>query len=127
MRNNRETGAQGEMIAIQFLVKRGYKLVSQNYRKPWGEIDIIAEKNNILHFFEVKTVVEKQNKFSREMVYMPEELAHSSKLQKVARTALLYMQEKRDEREFQIDVIGVIMNPTTRTARCRIFEQALGE
>ncbi len=59
------------------------------------------------------------------MDYRPEELVHHSKLRKIARTAALYMEEKRDDREYQIDVVGVIMNKATRTARCRLIEQAL--
>jgi len=126
MTDKKETGAQGELIAIQFLVKRGYKLIARNYRKPWGEIDVIAEKDDIVHFVEVKTVLQSGD-FSREMGYRPEELAHSTKLKKVARTASLYMEERKDTRDFQVDVVGVIMNPATRIARCRLFEQALGE
>jgi|SRR3989344_2032763 len=49
-------GKLGEDIACKFLVKRKFKIVERNYRKPWGELDIVAEKNHTLHFVEVKTV-----------------------------------------------------------------------
>ena len=115
----KEVGRIGEEIACQFLERRGFKVVSRNYRKPWGEIDIIAEKGNIVRFIEVKAV-------SRESAYYrPEELVHRTKLRKVARTASLYMEEHRDNREFQIDAVTVVMNETTRIARCQLFEQAL--
>ena len=115
----KNTGKGGEEIAAQFLERKGYTVIEMNYRKKWGEIDIIAEKDGTVRFLEVKTV-------SRESEdYRPEELLHMSKLRKVARTAGLYMEAHRDDREYQIDAVTVIMNYETRTARCHLFEQAL--
>ena len=54
--NKRKIGDIGENIACMFLVKRGFKVIGRNYLKKWGEIDIIAEKQGILHFVEVKSV-----------------------------------------------------------------------
>lgn len=123
-----QTGSLGEDIAAKFLTRKGYRIIERNYRRPWGEIDIVAEKGGILHFVEVKAVTrslsDEQNG-SREMGYRPEEMATQAKLHKVARTAALYMESKRDKREFQVDVIGVLMDPDRRVARCRFFEQAL--
>ncbi|MDO8561977.1 MAG: YraN family protein [bacterium] len=125
-RDRGETGRDGEDIACQFLARKGFKILERNYRKPWGEIDIIAEKAGIVRFVEVKAVSrESLPDISREMDYRPEEMVTSSKLKKVARTAVLYMENKRDKREYQIDVVGVIMDQTTRKARCRLIEQAL--
>ena len=123
----KEVGRIGEDIASQFLVQKGYTVIERNYRKPWGEIDIIAEKDGIVRFVEVKAVSRESilDNGSREMDYRPEELVDSRKLRKLARTAALYMEVKKDSREFQIDVVGVIMNKETRKARCRLFEQAL--
>ena len=121
----KEVGRGGEEIACRFLIRRGYKIIDRNYRKKWGEIDIIAEKEGSVRFVEVKAVTNRGMDFSREMFRLPEELVHRTKLRKVARTAALYMEEKEDMREYQIDVVGVIMNEQTRTARCRLFEQAL--
>ena len=121
----RETGALGEQIAAQFLRNKGFKIMEFNYRKPWGEVDIVAEKGNCTHFVEVKTV-SRENGYngSREKTYQPEEMAHSSKLKKVARTAELYMTNKGDK-DYQIDVVAVILDQKTRTARCRFYEQVL--
>ena len=115
-----KTGAVGETIAEQFLRSKGYKIIMKNYRKKWGEIDIIAEKGDTVRFVEVKTV-------SRESraVHRPEELVDRRKLTKVARTAALYMETSRDSREFQLDVVGVILDKASKTATCRLFEQAL--
>lgn len=122
----KETGKIGEDIACQFLEQKGFKILERNYRKPWGEIDIIAEKDGIVRFVEVKAVShERLPDVSREMDYRPEEMATPEKLRKVARTASLYMEAKRDKREYQVDVVGVILSERTRQARCRLIEQAL--
>lgn len=49
------TAKLGEKIAAQFLTKKGYKIIEKNFRKGYGEIDIIAIKDNTLVFVEVKT------------------------------------------------------------------------
>lgn len=120
-----QTGSIGEEIAAKFLQKKGFRIVEMNYRKPWGEIDIIAEKGGLMHFVEVKAVTGHVSDGSREMDYRPEEMATRSKLIKVSRTAILYMESKKDTREFQVDVVGVILDSEKKIARCRYFAQAL--
>lgn len=120
-------GNLGEEVAAKYLGGKGFTVVERNFRKPWGEIDIIATRAGVVHFVEVKAVsreIEGVNG-SREMDYRPEELVTHSKLQKLARTAALYMESKGDRREYQIDVVGVILDSWTKKARCRLFEQAL--
>ena len=121
-------GNVGEGIACKFLERRGYLIVERNYLRKWGEIDIVAERGGIVHFVEVKTAqIRVSTDISRERTtqYMPEELVTKAKLRKLARTASLYMEEHRDTREYQIDVVSVIMDPGSRTASCRLYEQAL--
>jgi putative endonuclease len=121
-----QTGATGEEIASIYLTRKGFTVIERNYRKPWGEIDLIAEKDGIVHFVEVKAMSGDLELLSRENnSYRPEEQIHPAKLKKVVRTAELYMAERDDHREFQIDAVGVIMDPIARTARCRLFEQIL--
>jgi len=122
----KEIGRIGEEIASKFLERKGFVIIERNFRKPWGEIDIIAEKDRIVRFVEAKTVSrESSSDFSREMDYRPEEMVTNSKLRKLARTAALYMEQKKDKKEYQIDVVGVILDKIRRTARCRLFEQAM--
>jgi len=123
--HRKEVGRIGESVAVQFLERKGFTIIERNYRKPWGEIDIIAEKRGIVRFVEVKTLSrENISDVTREISdYRPEEQVHPLKLRKIARTAEMYMNAKNDSREYQIDVVGVFLNVNTRKARCRLFEQ----
>jgi putative endonuclease len=49
------TARLGEEIATNFLAKKGYQIIERNFRKGYGEIDIIATFQNVLVFVEVKT------------------------------------------------------------------------
>jgi putative endonuclease len=119
-------GALGEEIARKFLVRKGYRIIESNFRKPWGEIDIIAEKGEVIRFVEVKAISAPWEDISRESpALIPEEQIHSTKLLKIARTAELYMSEKGINREYQIDAVGVLMDTVLRKAKCRLFEQIL--
>lgn len=90
-----QTGAQGEAIACIFLQRKGFRVVEKNYRKPWGEIDIIAEKGKIVRFVEVKALSGDLEVLSRESNgYQPEQQIHPDKLRKIVRTAQLYMESK---------------------------------
>lgn len=123
-KTTKEIGATGEMVAASFLERRGYRIIARNYWKPYGEIDIVAEKGNIVHFVEVKSVSrESSMDISRETNdYRPEELVHPEKIRRLHRAIQAYVLEKREEREFQLDVVGVFLDFKKRTARCRIFE-----
>lgn len=52
---NKPIGNFGEDLCTRYLIKNNYFLKDRNYKKKNGEIDIIATKNNILVFVEVKT------------------------------------------------------------------------
>lgn len=128
--NRRQVGELGESIACRFLVKHGHKILDRNYRKKWGEIDIISAKDNIIHFIEVKSV-------SRETLpsnvndgtdnYRPEDNVHPWKLKRIYRTIQTYLLDKKvsGETEWQIDVIAVFLNIKTRKAKVRITENII--
>jgi len=125
--SKRKIGSIGEEVAANFLKSKGFIILDRNFRKPWGEIDIIAEKDGVIRFVEVKSVSrETLPDVTRESEdYRPEELVHEKKLRKIARTAELYMASCMENREYQIDVIGVFLDTAHRKARCRLFEQVL--
>lgn len=49
-----DTGRKAEVAAKVYLEMRGYKIIEQNWRRPRCEIDIIARKDDVMHFVEVK-------------------------------------------------------------------------
>lgn len=120
-------GALGESVAARFLERKGFTILKQNYQQKWGEIDIIAFKDGVVRFVEVKSVSrEPLPDISRENEgHRPEELVHEHKLRKIARTAEMYMNDKNDLRDYQVDVVGVFLDVRNKKARCRLFEQVL--
>jgi putative endonuclease len=123
----RRVGNVGEDVAVQFLERKGFQVMERNFLKPWGEIDIIAVKSGVVRFVEVKSVSrEALSDISREKnEYRPEEMVDERKLNKIARTAEMYMNDKKDPRDYQIDVVGVFLDHRNRKAKCRLFEQVL--
>ncbi len=123
----RQLGNIGEDIAVQFLTRKGFTIIGRNYLKSWGEIDIIAVKDECVRFVEVKAVTrEMLPDVTREIgSYRPEEQVHPAKLAKLCRTAEMYMNERNDDRDYQIDVVGVYMDTKNKKARCRLYEQVL--
>lgn len=73
MARHNETGQLGEQLAEKWLTEKGYKMIEKNWKYGKLEIDIIAAKNDLLHFFEVKT--RRTNTFG-----YPEELVDRKKL-----------------------------------------------
>ena len=55
MRISNPTAKKGENLAAEYLNKSGYKIIDRNFRKGYGEIDIVCIKDDILVFVEVKT------------------------------------------------------------------------
>lgn len=53
--NNKILGSQGEQAAADYLVHQGYRIFARNFRVPVGEIDIVAAKQELVVFVEVKT------------------------------------------------------------------------
>ena len=122
-------GVLGENVACNFLKRKGFSVVEKNYRKPWGEIDIIAKGSRILHFIEVKTVSrENLQSISREMdAYRPEDNIHPWKLKRLSRTIQSYLLEKNtsEEGEWQFDVITVFLDQKKKQAKVNFIENVI--
>lgn len=79
-------GKKGEAFVAAWLIKNGYKIIAQNYRSCGGEIDIIAQKDVVLTFVEVKR--RNRNYFALS------EVITKSKQQKIAFTAQKFITER---------------------------------
>ena len=105
-------GKFGEDIAIKYLENHGYKILERNYRKPWGEIDVVAQQSDELVFVEVKT----QN---QEFEWRPEENVTRHKKRQLSKIINTYLKEHRvySEIDFRVDVLGIIINDKTKIAQ----------
>jgi putative endonuclease len=115
---SRQFGNIGENVACAFLEKHGFKIVERNHLRKWGEIDVVAEKGNILHFIEVKSI-------SHVTSIRAEENMHPQKLRKLQRVVQTYILEKNIECDWQIDLAVVTINTDERTARVGLLDNIL--
>lgn len=91
----KKIGQVGENIAARIIKQQGYTIIERNFKRRIGEIDIIAEKNGALVFFEVKTAYLREGEpKSFQWVYLEEKI-HPKKQGKIRRVAMLYLAEKR--------------------------------
>ena len=121
-----ETGKIGEDIAVKWLSDREYNVLERNYRKKWGEIDIIAEKGTDLHFIEVKAVSYETRGGLEDNVsrgtYNPEERVHTRKQQRLRRAIETWMAGRNLTRDFQVDVLTVRLVPREKYAVIDVIE-----
>src|SRR3989344_1292440 len=113
-----ELGFLAENIAARYLEDGGYEVIDKNYRKPWGEIDIIARKDGAVIFVEVKSSSHESEGLD------PEVRVDWKKMAKIKRVAAFYLEDKFGdmEREWQIDVISVTFDTENEKARIKHFK-----
>ena len=136
----RKIGDLGENIACNFLVKRGFEIVEQNYNKKWGEIDIIARKKEKLHFIEVKSVTREniKNVSPETDSYRPEDNLHSRKLKRLSSVIQTYLLgynsrkgacpaklQRSGEADWQFDVAIVYLDMKSRLAKVNYLEDII--
>ena len=100
--NKRAAGASGEQAACDALVRSGIVILARNFRRPTGEIDIIAREKRTILFIEVKA--RSSLRFGR-----PAEAVNRAKQQRILRTALLYLAENGlEDASVRFDVVEVL-------------------
>ncbi len=100
MAKHHHTGKEGEALAAKYLVASGFSILHTNWRYARYEIDIIAEKDEILHFIEVKT--------RRSDTYgMPEEAVSDKKLESLYSAADRYMEAYPGWHRIQFDILSI--------------------
>ena len=103
---NRVIGNFGEDSAARFLEKNGYKILARNYVASDAEIDIIAEKNGILAFVEVKT---RNAKWTGSKYSRPASSVTPEKQRKIIKAASIFIGYKYKEKKKRFDVIEVYL------------------
>lgn len=113
MTNNAQTGREGEATAANYLIEKGYRILEKNYRYKRSEIDLIALKEKLLVFVEVKT------KTTVAFGY-PEDAVTLNKIKKILEGADHYIYEKDWCLNIRFDVIAI----NRSTKEIKHFEDA---
>ena len=129
MAEHNEIGKIGENITKRFLMKHGFDVVEINYRTKYGEIDIIAKKDNVLRFVEVKSVKVRDFEHLERLSVRPEDNLTKDKWSKLVVSIDLYLQNRGIPKEtrYQIDLACVYINTETREGRVVLMENVLIE
>ncbi len=97
---NKTTGNKGEELAVNYLIEKGYAIIERNWRFRYAEVDIIAGKNNRLHFFEIKTRT--SDKYGK-----PEESMSHKKMSMLKIAAEEYQYQHLEWKYVQFDVLAI--------------------
>lgn len=97
-------GKLGERLAAEYLLEKKFDILHQNWRFKHWEIDIIAEKENTLHFVEVKTRRNKNFGY-------PEEAITQKKLLFLTEAATEFQYQNPKWEFIQFDILSIILNP----------------
>ena len=113
-----ELGFFAEHYATEYLKSKGYQIIAHNYRKPWGEIDVITEKEGIIVFVEVKANKKDLPGFE------PELRVNADKKCRMTRIARTYLVDHRypTDQPWQLDVVAVTFDKKRGVAKIRHYK-----
>ena len=99
MTHNQKVGKWGEQAAADYLISKGYEIIARNVRTPYGEIDLVAKKDDTTIFVEVKTRTTKS--------FGPPEIAVTPRKQQHMLSCAEHYAQQNEIDHWQIDVIAV--------------------
>lgn len=109
-------GRIGEDFAVHYLISLGYKISERNFRTKLGELDIIAEKDTIIYFVEVKTRV-------GDLHGKPYEAVTPRKLSHIRRVAQAYiLQKELQKRKHSLQVVSIELFPNQTVKTIKMYE-----
>lgn len=100
--HNKQLGKQGEEIALEYLIKIGLRIIVKNFRSKFGEIDIVAQKENKIFFIEVKT----RANLDKGMPYEAVDLRKKSQMKRAATYFLLENDYKKYK--YSLGVVSIL-------------------
>ncbi|MBK1894766.1 YraN family protein [Chryseobacterium paridis] len=101
MATHNDFGILAEDLAVEYLRKNGYKILIRNFRFQKAEIDIIAEKDNLIIVIEVKAR-------STDAFMLPQEAVTKTKIRSIVSAANHYLEEFNKDKEVRFDIISVM-------------------
>ncbi len=115
-RHNKDIGQRGEVEAIIYLRKKGYQILQQNFQTHWGEIDIIAKKDNTICFFEVKTRIGVS--YGR-----PHDSINAGKINRLSRPIHYFLlQNNLKNYKLSLDVLSIILKSNLNVENIQHFK-----
>lgn len=102
MSQHNDTGKKGEELSLDFLSRNGFAILHKNWRYRHWEIDVIAEKDGILHFIEIKTRTSESFGF-------PEENITKKKIQYLMNAATEFLYINPEWKRIQYDALSVLL------------------
>ncbi len=116
---SRTVGTWGEAQVASYLRKNGYRLLGHSYHCRFGEIDLIAGKEGVLCFVEVKTRTNLR-------MGLPRDYVTAAKQEKLRKTAAFYLAEKGWDGPVRFDVAEVYADKdrTPESVRIEYLENA---
>ncbi len=100
MARHNDTGKQGELMAAEYFIKKGYEILFRNWRCRKWEVDIIATRNGMLHFIEVKT------KTTLKFGY-PEESVDKKKIKDMINASEEFLFRNPHWQRIQFDILSI--------------------
>jgi len=101
MTKNKDTGNNGEEIAVQYLMNKGFEIISRNWQYLHRELDIVAQKGNILVIVEVKTR-------SAASLISPIEAVTPRKQKLIISAAGTFIEKHNLDLEVRFDIVSVV-------------------
>ena len=125
--STKEIGSIGERIARKYLEEKGYKILDENYsfripKSPQiGEIDIIAKKDGVISFVEVKTL--RLASLSQGEPFLPEDKVNLAKRERIIKTAEHWLNKNKISlnSKWEINIIAITLNLKDRKAKINFF------
>jgi len=96
------TGKKGEEMGIAWLLEKEYTIKEQNWRHSYWEVDVIAQKDTVLHFIEIKT--RRSKKFG-----FPEEKVGKKKIQNLINAAEEYLHQHPQWQRIQFNILSILI------------------
>ncbi|NCS99637.1 YraN family protein [Candidatus Parcubacteria bacterium] len=113
-------GQLGEDLAVKFLKREGFSIICRNYTVKQGEIDVIAKKDSILYFFEVKSSIYKRD-VSYE-TYNPAENMHPKKIERFLKAVNIYLMNNEVSCETDIKLLNVLIDQDEKVAKVEMID-----
>src|SRR5688572_26726889 len=119
MAEHNEIGKTGESIVKAFLMKQGFDILDTNYATRYGELDIVAKKDKVIRFIEVKSIKVRSFDNLENLGVRPEDNLTKNKHSKFLISTQIYLKNKgiAESQKYQIDLACIYINPETREAK----------